>query len=147
MGQLANSVQDLSRISNNTSIINSDNGFASILVSWFWWLHCDYVWKWASLVAQTVKNACNSGDPGSTSGLGRSPGEGNGNPLQFSCLETSMDREAWQVMQSLALPKVRHDWVTSTPCMKISLVLGNTTEAFKGKVTFCLKLTFKCFRR
>ena len=35
------------------------------------------------------------GDPGSTPGLGRSPVEGNGNPLVYSCLENSMDREAW----------------------------------------------------
>ena len=35
------------------------------------------------------------GDPGSIPGLGRSPGEGNGNPLQYSCLENSMDRGAW----------------------------------------------------
>ena len=39
--------------------------------------------------------ACNEGDPGSIPGLGRSPGEGNGNPLQYSCLENSMDRGAW----------------------------------------------------
>ena len=37
----------------------------------------------------------NVGDPGSVLGLGRSPGEGNGNPLQYSCLEKPMDREAW----------------------------------------------------
>ena len=35
------------------------------------------------------------GDPGSIPGLGRSPGEGNGNPLQYFCLENSMDRGAW----------------------------------------------------
>ena len=40
-------------------------------------------------------SACNTGDLGSIPGLGRSPGEGNGNPLQYSCLENSMDREAW----------------------------------------------------
>ena len=38
--------------------------------------------------------ACNAGDPGSIPG--RSPGEGNGNPLQYSCLENLMDRGAWQ---------------------------------------------------
>ena len=37
-----------------------------------------------------------AGDPGSVPGLGRSPGEGNGNPLQVSSLENSMDRGAWQ---------------------------------------------------
>ena len=40
--------------------------------------------------------ACCVGDPGLTPGLGRSPGEGNGNLLQYSCLEKSMDRGAWQ---------------------------------------------------
>ena len=38
----------------------------------------------------------NAGDPDSSPGLGRSPGEGNGNPLQYSCLENSMDRGAFQ---------------------------------------------------
>ena len=47
-------------------------------------------------MAQMVKNACNAGDPGSVSGLRRSPGEGNGNPLQYSCLENPRDRGAWQ---------------------------------------------------
>ena len=40
-------------------------------------------------------SACNAGDPGSIPELGRSPGEGNGNPLQYSCLENSMDRGPW----------------------------------------------------
>ena len=38
--------------------------------------------------------ACNTGDPGSIVGLGRSPEEGNGNPFQYSCLENPMDRGA-----------------------------------------------------
>ena len=42
------------------------------------------------------ETACNARDLGLIPGSGRSPGEGNGNPLQFSCLENSMDREAWQ---------------------------------------------------
>ena len=51
---------------------------------------------WTSLVAQIVKTPpANAGDAGSVPGLGRSPGEGNGNPLQYSCLENPMDREAW----------------------------------------------------
>ena len=41
------------------------------------------------------ESACNTGDPGSIPGSGRSPGEGNGNPLQYFCLENSMDRGAW----------------------------------------------------
>ena len=38
----------------------------------------------------------NSGDVGSTPGSGRSPGEGNGHPFQYSCLENPVDRGAWQ---------------------------------------------------
>ena len=41
------------------------------------------------------ESACKAGDQGSIPGLGRSSGEGNGNPLQGSCLENPMDREAW----------------------------------------------------
>ena len=40
-------------------------------------------------------SVCNAGDPGSITGAGRSPGEGNGTPLQYSCLENPMDRGAW----------------------------------------------------
>ena len=40
-------------------------------------------------------SAYNAGDPGLIPGLGRSPGEGNGNPLRYSCLENLMDRGAW----------------------------------------------------
>ena len=48
---------------------------------------------WASLVAQLGKNLpANAGNMGSIPGSGRSPGVGNGYPLQFSCLENSVDR-------------------------------------------------------
>ena len=47
---------------------------------------------WASPVAQMVMTACNAGDPGSIPGSRRSPGEGNGSPPQYSCLENPMDR-------------------------------------------------------
>ena len=42
------------------------------------------------------KSACNAGDTSSIPGLRRCPGEGNGNPLQYSCLENLMDRGAWR---------------------------------------------------
>ena len=42
------------------------------------------------------ESACNAGDVGSILGPGRSPGEGNGYPLQYSCLENSIDGGAWQ---------------------------------------------------
>ena len=49
-----------------------------------------------SLVVQMVNNLCNAEDLGSSPGLGRSSGEGHGNPLQYSCLENPMDRGDWQ---------------------------------------------------
>ena len=56
----------------------------------------------ASQVVPVVKNlpvnAGNAGDEGSIPGSGRSPGEGNGNPLQYSYLENPMDRGTWQAM-------------------------------------------------
>ena len=42
------------------------------------------------------ESACNTGDPGSIPGSRRFPGEGNGYPLQYSCLENSVDRGAWR---------------------------------------------------
>ena len=45
--------------------------------------------------SEVKASACNAGDLGSIPGSGRSPGEGNGNPLQYSCLENPMDRGAW----------------------------------------------------
>ena len=44
----------------------------------------------------SIESACNTGDPGSIPGSGRSPGEGNGNPLQYSFLGNPMDRGAWR---------------------------------------------------
>ena len=46
-------------------------------------------------ISDGKESACNEGDPGSIPGSGRSSGEGNGHPLQYSCLENFMDRGAW----------------------------------------------------
>ena len=53
-------------------------------------------------------NACSAGDWGSIPGLGRSPGEGNGNPLQIPCLENSMDEESGG-LQFMESERVEHD--------------------------------------
>ena len=53
--------------------------------------------------------ACNAGDGGLMPGLGRSPGEGNGYPLQYSCLENPMDREKPCRLQSMGSQRVGHD--------------------------------------
>ena len=48
-------------------------------------------------------SACNAGDPGSITGLGRSPGEGNGSPFQYFCLKNSMDRGTrWLTVHGVA---------------------------------------------
>ena len=60
------------------------------------------------------ESACNTGDLGSIPGLGRSPGEGTGNPLQDSCLENPMDRGAWWATVH-GVTRVGHDWATKAP--------------------------------
>ena len=72
-------------------------------------------------MAQWVKNppamqetACNTAALGLIPGLGRSPGEGNGNPLQYSCLGNATDRGAWQATVH-GVTKVRHDLVSKPP--------------------------------
>ena len=64
-----------------------------------WGLFFGYAWSWAFPDGSVVKNLpVNSGDTSLISGSGRSPGGENGNPLQHSCLENSMDRGAWQAV-------------------------------------------------
>ena len=61
------------------------------------------------------ESSCNAEDTGDTGdvdlipGSGRSPGEGNGNPSQYSCLENPMDRGAWWALQSMGLQRVGHN--------------------------------------
>ena len=60
------------------------------------------------------ESACNAEDLGSIPGSGRSPGEGNGNPLQYSCLENPVDSGAWRATVH-GVTRVRHDLVTKPP--------------------------------
>ena len=57
-----------------------------------------------------------------TAGLGRSPGEGSGNPLRYSCLENSMDREAWRAVVH-GFARVRHNLATNHHCPEMCPVL------------------------
>ena len=57
---------------------------------------------------------CNAGDPGSIPGSGRSPGEGNSNALQYSCLENPMDRRTWWATVHGVI-RVGHDLLTKPP--------------------------------
>ena len=83
----------------------------------------------ASPVAVCMQNLpANAGDPGSIPGSGRSPGGGNSNPFQYSCLENSMNRGAlWATVHGVA--RVGHNLVTkpaSSPHFKIRLHENNT---------------------
>ena len=65
-------------------------------------------------------STCNAGDLGSIPESRRSPGEGNGNPLQYSCLENSWTEEPGR-LQSMGLQRIGHDLATS-----LSFDLGHT---------------------
>ena len=78
------------------------------------------------------------GDEGSISGLGRSPGGGHAKPLQYSCLENSMDRGTWQATQSIGSQRVGHDWSDQT-CTHI-IHLGGNDSTYKS-----LHSSFKFF--
>ena len=101
----------------------------------------------ASLVAQMVKNPPAMQEtwikiPGS----GRSPGEKNGNPFQYSCLESSMGRGALWVVQSMGSQRVEHDWVTNTwiscvcvhICMYLCIDISPHVLNRRGKFFFFL---------
>ena len=88
----------------------------------------------ASLVAQMVKKlpAMQAGDLGSIPGLGRSAREGNGNPLQCSCLENPMDRGAWRAAVH-GVERARHGWMTA-----------NTVTNFDFPHPHALEFLLKC---
>ena len=74
----------------------------------------------AGISGVALKNACSAGDArdmGSILGLGRSPGGGPGNPLQYSCLENSMDSGAWQaIVHGLATLQIQLKRLNTHTC-------------------------------
>ena len=89
-------------------------------------LYCRGCCRVASLVAQTVKGStCNARDLGLIPVSGRLPGEGNGNPLQYSCPGNTMEKGAWQAAVH-GSQTVRHDWATNTSCRGKQSVTCNT---------------------
>ena len=80
-------------------IMNCPCGYSFVL--FFYFLFFQYLpsTTLSSRLPSVVKNQlANAGDAGSVPGSGRSPGEGNGNPLQYSCLDNPLDRGAWQAI-------------------------------------------------
>ena len=81
------------------------------------------------------ESTCNTGDLGSIPGLGRSPGEGNGSPLQYSYLENPMDRGAWRATVH-KLQRTGHDWVTkhiSAPTFVAYYAMAYSAATFKNE--------------
>ena len=72
-------------------------------------------------------SACNAGDTGSIPGSGRSPAEGNGNPLQYSCLENPMDRGAWQATIH-GVARVGHDLAILPNVPQLGFVSSSLTS-------------------
>ena len=70
--------------------------------------------------SEVKASAWNEGDPGSIPGLGRSPGEGNGNPLQYSCLENPMEGGTW--------------WAKSMGLQRVSTVKRKVTPIFPTRI-------------
>ena len=67
-----------------------------------------------------VKNLpANAGEAGPTAGLGKSPGEGKGDPLQYSCLGNLTDRRAWWTTVHASHKRVRHDLVTKKQLSRV----------------------------
>ena len=83
--------------------------------------------EWASPVAQMVKNLPAMQKTQVWSGLGRSPAEGNGHPLQYSCLEKPMDRGAWWATLH-GVAKNRTYWETNTFTLKLWVICYAATD-------------------
>ena len=111
--------------SRSVNIFSSEFVISFYLLKAFWrvWLYHKmlYLFSFCSIAfgfpggSDGKESTCNAGDLGSIPGLGRSPGGGHGNPLQYSCLENPMDREAWGRGLCSYSPRgrrVRYDWAT-----------------------------------
>ena len=91
------------------------------------------------------ESACNAGDPGSIPGSGRSPGEGNGNPLQYSCLENPVDRGAWRAtVHGMAKSQTQLKWL-STNAQGVSPGYWESTRAAYNPGAVWLSPPFSVF--
>ena len=87
-------------------------------------------------------SACDAKDPGSIPALGRSPGEGNGNSLQYSCLDNPVDRGAWQAT-ARGVEKVGHDRAINSFIL-FTLPMRNASPGMFSKTETHIHLSCFC---
>ena len=97
--------------------------------------------------SEVKASASNVGDPGSVPGSGRSPGEGNGNPLQYSCLENPMDGEAWwAIVHGVAKSRTRLSDFTIHYSLYINILtrkLIKLWDSEKPTIIVCIGICLK----
>ena len=107
-------------------------GKPGIVVQMFCWnllrVHCK---RWLG-GKEFACHARDAGDAGSSPGSGRSPGVGNGNPLQYSCLENSMDRGTWCAVVHVVAQSM--NWATKCEHKSWLLPVGGSRESFSYKI-------------
>ena len=106
-----------------------------------------YVWTFHKYGGSDNKeSACNAGDPGSILGWGRFPGEGNGYPHHYSCLENPMDRGArWGIVHGVAKSRTRlSDFTFFTTTAFITVLCVNYSQALLSVVLFFSSVLQPC---
>ena len=83
------------------NLMSTKDLLLKIIYAYGYTLRCGLSWQLSG-----KESVCNAGDLGSIPELGKSPGERNGNPLQYSCLGNTMDRRAWRA----TVPVVKNSW-------------------------------------
>ena len=79
-------------------------------------IHCVQAHRVLGQGLSGKESTCQAGDSGSIPGSGRSPGEGNGSPLQYSCLRNPMDRGAWRA----TVHRISKSWGTNNVIIKVT---------------------------
>ena len=101
---------------------------------------------WFPGVSDSKESTCTVVDLNLIPRLGRSPGEGNGNPLQYSCLENPMDGGVWWPTVH-GVTRVDHDWATSPFTFGLQTMVCHSFHDPKVQFMWCgwLKITYLCY--
>ena len=102
--------------------------------------------SWSFAISLLYESACSAGDLGSIPGLERSPGKGNGNLLQYSCLKNPMDRGAWQAIVHRVAESDMTEWprfyiLITIQCLNSLQVLSSCEEPGLSPCVSCFTWT------